>query len=554
MGRLRITGPALALLALGACRDKELEQKQQEVAAAEKQLAEARSFREGLEREKALLSQKLSETRTQTDATVAAYHRTLAASSWLVEPDAEARLDGLDASLRSARAGFLLEEATRKKDAKALHALVSGLLASERPCVEVPKQESEEGEGEGDAEPESASSCDPSCDAEPYENSCEDVPERLSQWPDWNCETLARTGEGLPPAAFCRATFEHPEPSDARESPHAINYLPTSREVVRIAFEHGGKLYASDWPEPDVDLYHPPNTLGLARCEAANGELSCTHQCDLKFGRYEDPCACTPGDDPDDFDHSDDEEVGETNESPDVYQARRAAEAAEEEAADAQRRAEEAAQELSYQECVASCVPDTPMMSDSEAGDSGEPTPARMTRTARLEATPAPGIFVVAVDTRTLAADGKELLKVSTTHVLEHTVLRSVKGLKPNEAPPDAVKLSSLTEHLEFDDVLRQGGKVSLAPLSGLKEQGPMVVGLFTGRVVAVSFPTDPEKDAVEMWESSEVCAALEKEPARLPAAYKEACAKKPEPPPAPAVTAPADAGTDAKVAGEVTP
>ncbi|MBZ4420357.1 hypothetical protein [Myxococcus sp. RHSTA-1-4] len=543
-------GSALVLLALCACGNPEREKQEQEAAAAEKKLAEAKSFREGLEQERAKLSQQINEVRAQADAAKSAHHRTLAAAAYLADLEgSELRPDGtLKASLQAARSGFLLEEATRKKDAEALHALATGLLDPERPCVEVKKEESEP-QAEAEAEGEGPDTCGP-CEASPYEDACEEVPARLSPWPAWTCESLARTGDTLPTAAFCTATFGYPEPTSAGTSTYAVDDLPTTQEVVRIAFEHGGHLYASDFPSPTDELYHPPNTTGLATCAAETEKNSCVHQCDVRFDRYEDPCACgadTRGDlSTYDESHDDSEE---SDESYEVRQARLAAEAAEATAAEAQREAEEAAKELEYQQCLASCepaTPDSPPATDEE-GNPLPPEPVSVSRRAWLEASPAPGIFVVTVETRKLAVDGKELQSALATYVLEHPALTA---LWTGEAPPDADTLSALHTRFELEDVLRQEREVSLAPLPGMK--GAMLVGLWQGQVSAFRFSSEKGQDPVMPLAPGEVCEALKKEPKRFPAAYLEACDGQPGP--AAAAPVEADAGTEGKVAGEVTP
>ena len=545
MRRPRITGTALAVLALCACRNPELEKKAQEAAAVEKQLAEAKAAREGLERERARLSQQLAEVRARTDATRRAYHHTLAAASYLAAVEGSELRPSvlLHADMSAARSGFLLEEATRDKDSAALHALATGLLDSERPCVETKKEEASEAQAGSEAHAESE--CGP-CEAEPYEDACVGVPEHLSQWPAWTCDTLTASGNGLPTAAFCRATFEYPKATSSGSSEHAMDGLPTSQEVVRVVFEHGGRLYASDFPDSSDELYHPPNSTGLAECAASTEQRSCAHQCDLQFDRYEDPCACNPsGMDASDA-YDPESEFGEDGEEPEesyeVRQARLAAEAAEAEAARAQREAEEAAQELKYQECIAACVPE---QSATTEGDSSERD--RVVRTTRLEVSPAPGVFVVTVDTRIVGVDGKDIRRTSATSVLVHEALQA---LWMEEPLPDADRLSSLLEYEAFEDVLRQDGKVSLAPPPGM--QGATLVGLSQGKVKAFRFSSGSEEMPLEALAPAAVCEALKKEPQRFPGVYLATCDTQPEP--ATAAPAAGDAGTEDKVAGEVTP
>ncbi|NMO15616.1 hypothetical protein HPC49_02945 [Pyxidicoccus fallax] len=556
MSRSRSLGSALVLLALCACSNPEREKKEQEAAAAEKKLAEAKAHRESLEQERTKLTGQIAETRAQADAANSAYHRTLAAGAYLAEAEgSELKPDDvMQANLKAARSGFLLEEATRKKDSKELLALATGLLDSERPCVEVKKEEAPEQQAEAQAEePEESSDCGP-CEAKPYEDVCEGVPARLSLWPAWTCESVASTADTLPAAAFCTASFEYPEPTSAGSSTYAQDDLPTTQEVVRIVYEYQGHLYASDFPSPTDELYHPPNTTGLATCAAETEKNSCLHQCDVQFDRYEDPCACDPTPD-----HHDDEggcgcgdgEEDEPDETPEVREARLAAEAAEAAVEEAKREAELAAKELEFQQCRAACEPEQPEepATTDEDGNPLPPTPAAVSRRAWLEASPAPGHFVVTVQTRKLSDDDKELESSLTTYVLEHRPLTAL--WRGGSAADSADVLTPLHTQFEFEEVLRKDDALVLDPLPGMK--GPMLVGLSNGTVQAVRFSHEKGDDAepVQALDENEVCEALKKEPKRFPAAYLEACE-----PAAPAVAAPegSDAGTEGKVAGEVTP
>lgn len=514
--KLRITGLAVALLALAACNSQQREKKEQEAAAAAKKLAETRTFHEALEKEKALLSKQLSEANTQADAALTAYNRTLAAAAYLAEQE-DNHLK-LDAAMRAARSGFELEESARKKDTGAIATLATGLLESERPCVEAKKEEQAQAAEEGD-------SCGP-CEAAPYEDACVGIPERLSGWPEWACDAVTQSGSKQPPAVFCRATFEHLEPAQSEPSPYAQDSLSTDVAVVRIAFEHEGHLYASDWPEPAADLYHPRNSTGRAQCAATTEQNSCVHQCDVQFNRYEDPCACRrEGDYYEGDEGGEDDESEARDESYEVREARRAAARAEAEAAEAQKRAEEAAQELSYRECLAACepsVPESPPTRDEE-GNPLPPPAVHVKQVARLEASPAPGVFVVTVETRKLSAEGKELEMSSSTKVLEHSGL---KALWTGGELPAADTLSALEQTFEFDEVLRQGDKVSLEPLPGMK--GPMLVGVSGGAVRAFRFSTTKGEEPVELLDAGDVCPAMKSQPKRFPASFLEACGNVP--------------------------
>jgi hypothetical protein len=445
----------------------------------------------------------------------------------------------LDDAMRQAREGFLLEQAARDGS---VGEVASAVLDAERPCAtrDTADEPSEEGW------------CDPSCQATPYEDACASVEATLSQWPDWTCDTVARTAEGLPPAAFCKALYSHPAPAGSVPSPYAVEDLPTERIVVRTAFVHEGRLHVSDYPAPDLNLYTPPNAPALAECKALTEQNACVHQCDVQNGRYQDPCACSEGEGDAHEHHEHEEEEGEeTDESPEVREARLAAEAAAAELAEAQARTEEAEQELRYQQCLSLCrfgeaEPEAPQ--EGEEGEPPPPSPVRVSELARLEATPAPGLFVVTVDTRQHAADGQVLTQGASTLVLKDPGL---VALWEGKALPREDALGALEVVFDFNEVLREEDKVSLAPLPGMNE--PALVGLGDGgKLVAFGFHSQKGEEPVVKLEQDAVCAALRAEPQRFPQAYLEACPPQQAAPDAGGGEA--DAGAKGTVAGEVTP
>jgi hypothetical protein len=533
---------ALLALTTGACQDPE------------KKEAEARAARELLEAEKAQLASKVAETRGQVDEALLAHRRTQAAAAYL------ATLGGtrlvLDASMEEAKKGFLLEEAARQKDAEAILALAQEVLDGERACV--PK-DSEASSGEEQS----------SCSVPAYDDACAGVETALSHEAEWKCEPVARAAEGLPTFAFCKTTYPHQAPAGSVQSPYAVWELPTERAVVRTAFVHEGTFYASDYPAPDVDLYYPPNAGPQAECQSTNAHSECTHQCEVQYGKYTDPCAQSEGDyyEHGYEEHGDYDDSAAPEESAEVAAARIEAEAAAAEVAAAQARAEEAAKELEYQQCLAACEPTPEPVVTAEATPEGTaggtaataeaatppppPPPTHATEVVRLEATPAPGVLVVTVDTRQHAADEKVLEQYSSILVLKDPGLVALWKGKPL---PAADTLGTLMVLVNYDEVLRDGDKLSLAPLKGL--EGPALVGLFDNRkqLAAYGFSSKKGEEPVVKLEQSAVCAALRAEPRRFPKTYLDLCP--PEAAPA-QVAAPAEEGaapTEAPVAGEVTP
>ncbi len=531
----------MALLALTAvaCQDPE------------KKEAEARAVREKLESEKEQLASKVAETRAQVNEARLTHRRTLAAASYLAAMGGTRLV--LDSDMEEARKGFLLEEASRQKDAEAIVAMAQEALDAERACV--PK-ESEEQAGEEAS----------TCSVPAYDDVCAGVEPSLTHEAEWKCESVASAAEGLPALAFCKTTYPHQAPAGSVQSPYSVWELPTERAVVRTTFVHAGVLYASDYPAPDVDLYSPPNAGPLAECQATNAHSECIHQCEVQHGKYVDPCAQSQEDYyPHDYEEHGHDDSDAPEESPEVAQARREAEEAAAEVAAAQARAEEAEKELQYQQCLAACEPTPEPEATAEAppeGTNGEaatpappppPKPTHATEVARLEATPAPGVLVVTVDTRQHAEDEKVLDEYASILVLKDPGLVALWKGKPL---PAGDTLGTLEAVVNFDEVLRDGDTLSLAPLKGL--EGPTLVGLYDNRkqVAAVTFSGKKGEEPVVKLERGAVCTALRAEPQRFPKAYLDVCP--PEAAPT-QVAAPEAAGTEAPtqaapVAGEVTP
>lgn len=538
MVRFAVTGAVAALLALTGCGGaQEREKKEQEAAAAEKKVAESRVFLEQLEREKKQLGTRLTEAQGKRTESRALLHRTLAGAAYLA---AEQDNGGLviDVDMASARDGFLLEEAARARDHDAISELATRALDDQRPCVRTPAQQAE-------AE---ADTCPP-CQVDPYEDVCVGVPTHFASTPEWSCATLARTGEGLPPTAFCTSEFQHPAPEGSVKSPYAERNLFTTLRVARVAFAHEGQLHVSDYPEPDRFLYNPPAVESRVLCERNTERNKCIYYCEVNHGRYEDPCACEePSAEPSPEEESLGDAPDEEEEDPEVRKAREAAAEAEAEVGEARERAAEAQRELQYQECLSSCdapfAPDVEEASPSDAAEDGEPR-ARPTATevsVRLEATPAPGIFLVSRELRVLGAEREVLDTSSLTVVLRHPALVALWQKKPL---PEQ-ELGGLEEVGAVDTVVTEGGKLSLVPLPG--GEGTALVGLMEGQVKGYAFSAKPTREPVVALQPEAVCEAVSAEPKRFTQSFQEICAKltardTPEPP-AGVPEASADAGT----------
>ncbi|HLM44438.1 MAG TPA: hypothetical protein VK458_11255, partial [Myxococcaceae bacterium] len=313
-------------------------------------------------------------------------------------------------------------------------------------------------------------------------------------------------------------------------SPYAERNLFTELHVARVAFAHNGQLHVSDYPGTDRFLYNPPAVESRALCERNTERNKCIYECEVSHGRYEDPCACeepTPepaaeeeepyGDAPDD---------AEGEEDPEVRRAREAAEEAEAEAAEARERVAEAQRELQYQECLTTCDAtyepdlDESAISDMNEGAPPPPQPTSSRVNVRLEATPAPGIFVVSRELQLLGDERQVLETSSLTVVLRHPALVALWRRKP--LPQE--ELGSLEEVGALDTVTTEGGKASLVALPGV--EGTALVGLREGSVKGYAFNTQPGQEPVVTLAPAAVCEAVRAEPKRFPQRFQEACAK----------------------------
>jgi hypothetical protein len=526
MVRFAVTAAVAALLALTGCGGaQEREQQEQQAVAAEKKLAEGRAFLGQLEQERKLLATKLTDANARLAESRGRLQRTLAGAAYLAaEPESGLVLD---VDMGAARDGFLLEEAARAKDPEAITDLAVRVLDDQVLCTYNPMEETNAPDA----------SCPP-CEVAPYEDACSGVEAHRTSSPDWSCVTLARTGEGLPPTAFCTSVFQHPAPAGSVESAYSEQDLDTSLQVVRVAFAHEGQLHVSDYPAPEPTLYNPPNVGVLFQCGAETERNKCIYECQETHGRYEDPCACeeTSAADPEE-DSALGGESDTEDESPEVARARLAAEVAEQEAEAAREAAEEARKELQYQECLSSCeAPEASKTEDSNPSDSeeGAPRPTSAVVSMRLEAAPAPGIFVVLRERKLLGPQQQVVDSTPLTLVLRQPGLAALWRKK---APPDEA-LGKLEEVGQLDIVTTEAGKAALVSLPGV--EGPALVGLLGTQVKAYAFNTKPGQEPVVAVEPAAICEGVRAEPKRFPQGVQDACAKLA----APAATAEVDAGT----------
>ena len=521
MVRFAVTGAVAALLALTGCggSSQEREKKEQEAAAAEKKLADGRAFLEQLEREKQLLTTKLAESNAKLADSRGRLRRTLAGAAYLA---AERENGGLvlDVDMAAARDGFLLEDLAGEKDYESVTQLAVRVLDDLRPCV---RERAEQ----------AAEACPP-CEVAPYEDTCIGVEKNRSSSPDWSCATLARTGEGLPPTAFCTSVFQHSAPAGNVASDYAERDLDTALQVARVAFAHNGQLHVSDYPAPSPSLYNPPNVEPLSACGTQTARNKCIYECQVEHKRYEDPCACEePSPEPQPDPEEESEAYGETEDPEEPYEVRHARENAEaEEAAYAEEQ-----RELQYQECLSSCESGGEIeVDDPEVPVTAEAPPPEPTSTVvnvNLESTPAPGVFVVARELKVLGERQQVVETSPLTLVLRHPGLVSL-WLK--KAPP-AEALGKLEEVGRLDTVTTEAGKAALLTLPGV--EGTALVGLLAGQVKAYAFNAKPGQEPVVALEPAAVCEAVRTGPKRFPQGVQDACAKR-----AAAPTVEADAGT----------
>ena len=405
-----------AVLAFPGCKSQKLLAVEADLAAAKARLATLEKHRLELTAESRKLQVERQTFSQQADEASLARQRLIGATFAL------RKLPIQD--------GVLLDEALRAKSPK-LGALAASIVQRQLPCAD-PDAEAP-GEGEG------------GCLPPPLDDACLGVAERTFQVLKWDCPAVVAS-PNAPSSAVCLATAE------MQESTYPL-YASTPRvegDVVRLAFEKKGRLFVADWPSPQLDSYRPPNTSELATCQAENDHAQCIRSCDERHGRL-----ATCGD----WDEGDEGQMGD-DENPEPYEVRAAREAA----ARAEKEAERARDELSYQECLASC----------EGGS--QTVPESPTRIAlSYQRSPAPGLFQF--DVSLTQDDGG---------VPAHTVLISFPAL--------LAELSGSAAPLSEDTVLELSTELDVNQLlEGQPAEGQKVFGGVTpdGIPVAVRVALD---------------------------------------------------------------
>ena len=336
----RMLALTCAVLAVQGCKSQKVIAVETELVAAKARLAALDKRRQELDAESRKLQVERKTFTQQADEAALARARVGAASyvlQGLPIPD-----------------GIQLDEALRAKSAK-LGALAAAIVQRTLPCAD-PDQETE-------TSPEMDVS---HCAVPELVNPCDGVEARNTQEFKWGCEAIVGAGKG-PATAVCVASAQ----LDDSAYPISTPTVHLQADVLRLAFEKKGRLVVADWPPPSYDLYRPSNWSELASCAKEFDNLSCVRECDTVHGRLTSGCN-------DWEDGSGPDGSSETEEDPEPYDLRAARVAAANAAAEAER----ARDELSYQECLATC------------GGGAEPEPAPI---ARLELTysrsPAPGLF-----------------------------------------------------------------------------------------------------------------------------------------------------------------
>lgn len=395
LGKVILPQAVLAIVLTWSLNGDLVQQRQRIAAATARQKAAAARMKEdrvrqaAIDKDRADLEKQVAESAARERQVRQDLTHTLAAADY-VKADLP---DGVlaTASMTSATQAVRFEQAIKKGDERAVAKLTSEVLTEDAPCVSEEPVDAEDNDG----------GCD---DTEPYDDACTSVPKRRAQSLDWTCQKLVH-GSGVPTMAFCTASAQYGgKPGSIENITWNLDALPTTNQLVRTAFVHGGVLHIRDWPSPHLDNYYPTNVDLLLSCRAENERRSCAHDCDVAAGRVDEPCAnggcgmCGDGEE------GEDEGEDNDHESAAVREARQRAEAAEAAATEARAEAE-------YQECLAACEPE-----DESETDQQEATPDAAETKLRLVDSPAPGLLIVEEDTITKAGD--KTTKVETATVL----------------------------------------------------------------------------------------------------------------------------------------
>lgn len=395
----------LALMALSGCKSQKLRDVEAELAATRSRLATLETKRKELLAESKRLLVERKTHAQQADEAELARNQVLAA--------------GLVLGGQPIPDGVLLDDALRSKRGD-LGRLAATIVQRQLPCgSDTPAEDPQEGNP---------------CEPPPLEDACVGVEPRIVQPFSWTCaETVA--SPGLATVAVCKGAGSWP----ANTLPLAVFGERVDADVVRLAFEHRGRLVVADWPPPDLELYRPRNASELDACEATNSQEQCLRTCDERFGRLS-SCGDGWGDSPMGEDDEENEEPYE------LKQAREAAALAEAQAA-------EARNELEYQECRAPC----------EVEATEEDAMSSVSLTLRKERFPGLFFFDVSIDghddagvsTRQLVLSFDELLEAKRDE-LELPEEDLVRGLSVVFDTPRLEKLESKDEvtFVGFDEWL----------------------------------------------------------------------------------------------------
>lgn len=349
---------AITLAACAAgCKSQKVIEVETEIAAAKSRVAALEKKRQELTAELKRVQVERKTFGQQADEAALAKERLSAASFALAQkplPD-----------------GIQLDEALRAKS-PTLGKLAAAIVQRQLPCADPNEEEASDADGPND------------CAAPPLDDSCDGVSETFTQSFSWSCQRLPASGK-VPAAALCLSKAE----LAANDYPLNVPTTHVEGDVVRMAYEKGGRLIVADWPAPSQALYEPENWSELATCQAENENAQCVRSCDEKWGKLG---GCDWGDDG----YEGEGGEGEDEEPYELQAAREAAERAE-------REAQEARDELAYQECLHGCDP-------GHDEDSEEEPISRVA--LEYTGSPAPGLFQFKVK------DPEGLDKSSPSHTL----------------------------------------------------------------------------------------------------------------------------------------
>jgi hypothetical protein len=410
-----------SFLVVAGCRSEKVRALEADVAAAKARLVTMDGKRKALLDEARTLEVQRQTLSKQADESELARLRLVGAGEVLAGrplPDA-----------------VLLEEALRTKSPE-LGALAASIVQRQLPCV--------------DAQPDPPSDePGPECQAPELPDECAGVDERTIAELDFTC-THVVTVAGARTTAVClsKGTWS------SSDIPWPTGAAQFEAQVLRLALEHQSRLSVADWPAPSLEIYRPPNAEELRVCGEANARAECTRRCDEGHGRLLTGCDSEEpvyGDASDEFDHDD--------EPAELRAAQLAAVRAEAEA-------EEARQELSYQQCLAKCDVGT----DGQT-DEAPPSPAQLSLTLRAERLPA----VFAFDVTVKSADTEDP-PVNGVLVLGFSDALEALGAPDPSAKDDVEPLETLLavkqlfkQPLEGDDELWFGAAVQANSVEGAR-------------------------------------------------------------------------------------